>query len=81
MSLHQVAVLAYSHGLALSREDYLFREIGLCDWTRHHHVLFKYRLPPGRTYAHLSEDLKARVDRQSQMVQKGGNGPWPWPSF
>ena len=56
-------LLAYSQGFSLSRDEYIFRELGFCNWTGHHHVLFKYTLPLGMTYATLSEDIKAQVDR------------------
>ena len=68
MSLHEVGVFAYSQGFALSRDDDLFREIGFCDWTGHHHVLFKYTLPPGMAYALLLGDAKTLVDRQTRTV-------------
>ena len=68
MSLRKVGILAYSQGFAVSPDEYIFRELGFCDWTGHHHVLFKYTLPPGLTYDILSEDAKTRVDRQTNTV-------------
>ena len=50
MSLHEVGLLVYSQGFAISREEYIIRELAYCDWTGHHHVLFKYTLPLGLTY-------------------------------
>ena len=61
MSLREVGLLVYSHGFAISREEYIIRDLAFCDWTGHHHVLFKYLLPVG-------EDAKTRVDRQTQTV-------------
>ena len=46
----------------------LFGNWPFCDWTGHHHVLFKYTLPLGLTYDLLSEDAKTRVDRQTKTV-------------
>ena len=68
MSLHKLGLLAYSQGFALYRDEYIFQELGFCNWTGHHHVLFKYTLPPGMTYVTLSEDVKARVDGQTNTV-------------
>ena len=68
MSLHKLGLLAYSQGFALSRDGYIFQELGFCNWTGHHHVLFKYTLPPGMTYVTLSEDVKAGVDRQTLSI-------------
>ena len=68
MSLHEVGLLAYSQGFAVSRDEYILRELAFCDLTGHHHVLFKYMLPLGMTYATLSEDAKTRVDRQTNTV-------------
>ena len=68
MALNEVGVLAYSQGFALSRDEYIIRELALCDWTGHHHVLFKYLLPVGVSYDQLSEEAKTRVERQSSTV-------------
>ena len=68
MSSREVGLLVYSQGFAVSRDEYIFRELAFCDWTGHHHVLFKYTLPPGLTYATLSEDAKTRVDGQTKTV-------------
>ena len=48
--------------------EYIVRELAFCDWTGHHHVLFKYTLPLGPTYDLLSEDAKTPVDRQTKTV-------------
>ena len=61
-------LLVFSQGFALSRDEYIIRELALCDWTGHHHVLFKYLLPQGVSYDQLSEKAKTRVDRQTQTV-------------
>ena len=45
MSLREVSLLVYSQGFAVSRDEYIVRELAFCDWTGHHHVLFKYTLP------------------------------------
>ena len=66
MSLREVGLLVYSQGFAISRDEYIVRELEFCDWTGHHHVLFKYTLPLGLTYDLLSEDTKTRVDRQTK---------------
>ena len=50
MSLREVGLLVYSQGFAISREEYIIRELAFCDWTGHHHVLFKYLLPVGVSY-------------------------------
>ena len=50
MSLREVGLLVYRQGLAISREEYIVRELAFCDWTGHHHVLFKYTLPLGLTH-------------------------------
>ena len=55
-------------GFAISRDEYIVRELAFCDWTGHHKVLFKYTLPLGLTYDLLSEDAKTRVDRQTKTV-------------
>ena len=68
MALNQVGLLVYSQRFALSRDEYIIRELALCDWTGHHHVLFKYLLPQGVSYDQLSEKAKTRVDRQTQTV-------------
>ena len=68
MSLREVGLLVYSQGFAISRDEYIIRELAFCDWTGHHHVLFKYTLPPGLTYDLLSEDAKTRMDRQTNTV-------------
>ena len=66
MSLREVGLLVYRQGLAISREEYIVRELAFCDWTGHHHLLFKYTLPLGLTYDLLFEDTKTRVDRQTK---------------
>ena len=68
MALHEVGLLVYSQGFALSRDEYIIRELAFCDWTGHHHVLFKYLLPQGVSYHQLSEEAKTRVDRQTKTV-------------
>ena len=66
MSLREVRLLVYSQGFAISQDEYIVRELAFCDWTGHHHVLFKYTLPLGLTYDLLTEDAKTRVDRQNK---------------
>ena len=68
MSLREVGLLVHSQGFAISWEEYIIRELAFCDWTGHHHVLFKYLLPTGLLYDQLSEDAKTRVDRQTKTV-------------
>ena len=68
MALNEVGVLVYSQGFAISRDEYIIRELAFCDWTGHHHALFKYLLPKGVSYNQLSEEAKTRVDRQSKTV-------------
>ena len=68
MSLREVGLLVNSQGLAISRDEYIVRELAFCDCTEHHHVLFKYTLPLGLTYDLLSEDTKTRVNRQTKTV-------------
>ena len=68
MALHEVGLLVYSQGFALSRDEYIIRELAFCDWTGHHHVLFKYLLPQGVSYNQLSEEAQTRVDRQTKTV-------------
>ena len=41
MATREVGLLVYSQGFALSRDEYIIRELAFCDWTGHHHVLFK----------------------------------------
>ena len=68
MTLHEVGLLVYSQGFAISRDEYIIRELAFCDWTGHHHGLFKYLLPPGVSYHQLSKEAQTRVDRQTQTV-------------
>ena len=68
MALHEVGLLVYSQGFAISRDEYIIRELAFCDWTGHHHALFKYLLPKGVSYNQLSEEVKTRVDRQTKTV-------------
>ena len=68
MALHEVGLLVFSQGFALSRDEYIIRELAFCDWTGHYHGLFKYLLPPGVSYNQLSEEAQSRVDRQTQTV-------------
>ena len=68
MSLREVGLLVYSQGFAISRDEYIVWELAFCDWTGHHHVLFKYTLLLGLTYDLLSEDAQTRVDRQNKTV-------------
>ena len=68
MSLREVGLLVYSQGFAISRDEYIIRELAFCDWTGHHHVLFKYLLPVGVSYDQLSEEARTRVDRQTRAV-------------
>ena len=68
MSLREVGLLVYSQGFAISRDEYIIRELVFCDWTGHHHVLFKYLLPVGVSYDQLSEEARTRVDRQTRTV-------------
>ena len=49
-------------------QEYIVRKLAFCDWTGHHHVLFKYQLPLGLSYDLLSEDAKTRVGRQTKTV-------------
>ena len=44
MSLRQVGLLVYSEGFAVSPDEFIVRELPFCDWTGHHHLLFKYTL-------------------------------------
>ena len=46
MATREVGLLVYSQGFALSRDEYIIRELAFSDWTGHH-VLFKYLLPVG----------------------------------
>ena len=50
MSLKSVGVLAYSHSFVLGEGHVVFREVGLCDITGEHHVLFNYHLPTGMSW-------------------------------
>ena len=68
MSLREVGLLVYSQGFAISRDETIIRELAFCDWTGHHHALFKYLLPKGVSYNQLSEEAKTRVDRQTRTV-------------
>ena len=68
VSLREVGLLVYSHGFAICREEYIIRDLAFCDWTGHHHVLFKYLLPVGVSYDQLSEEARTRVDRQTRAV-------------
>ena len=68
MSLRKVSLLVYSQGFAISRDEYIVREVAFCYWTEHHHVLFKYTLPLGLTYDLLPEDAKTGVDGQTKTV-------------
>ena len=68
ISLREVGLLVYSQGFAISRDEYIIRELAFCDWTGHHHVLFKYLLPVGVSYDQLSEEARTRVDRQTRAV-------------
>ena len=65
MSLREVGLLVYSQGFAISRDECIIRELAFCDWTGHHHVLFKYLLPVDVLYDQLSEEARTRVDRQT----------------
>ena len=68
MSLCEVGLLVCSQGFAISRGEYIIRELAFCDWTGHHHVLFKYLLPVGVSYDQLSEEAPTRVDRHTRTV-------------
>ena len=68
MALNEVGLLVYSQGFAISRDEYIIRELAFCDWTGHHHALFKYLLPMGVSYNQLSEEAKTRVKRQTRTV-------------
>ena len=68
MALNEVGLLVYSQGFAVSRDEYIIRELAFCDWTGQHHALFKYLLPKGVSYNPLSEEAKTRVDRQTRTV-------------
>ena len=68
MALHEVGLLVYSQGFAISRDDYIIRELAFCYWTGHHHALLKYLLPKGVSYNQLSEEAKTHVDRQTKTV-------------
>ena len=68
MALNEVGLLVYSQGFAMSRDEYIIRELAFCDWTGHHHALFKYQLPMGVSYNQLSEEARAPVDRQTRTV-------------
>ena len=62
MALNEVGLLVYSQGFAMSRDEYIIRELAFCDWTGHHHALFKYQLPMGVSYNQLSEEAKTRIN-------------------
>ena len=66
--MNKVGLLMYSQGFALSRDEYIIRELAFCDWTGHHHILYKYLLPRGVSYDPLSEEAKTRVQRQTHTV-------------
>ena len=68
MSSCEVGLLVCSQGFAISRGEYIIRELAFCDWTGHHHVLFKYLLPVRVSYDQLSEEARTRVDRQTRTV-------------
>ena len=68
MGLNEVGLLVYSQGFSMSRDEYIIGELAFCDWTGHHHALFKYLLPKGVSYNQLSEEVKTRVDRQTKTV-------------
>ena len=68
MALHKVGLLVHSQGFARSRDETIIRELAFCDWTGHHHALFKYLLPKGVSYNQLSKEAKTRVDRQTKTV-------------
>ena len=68
MALREVGLLVYSQGFALSRDEYIIRELAFCDWTGHHHILYKYLLPRGVSYEPLSEEAKTRVKHQTHTV-------------
>ena len=68
MALHQVGLLVYSQGFALSRDETIIRELAFWDWTGQHHGLIKYLLPPDVSYHQLSEEAQTRVDRQTKTV-------------
>ena len=44
MALNEVGLLVYSQGFCMSRDETIIRELAFCDWTGHHHALFKYLL-------------------------------------
>ena len=69
MALHEVGLLVYSQGFAISRDEYIIRELAFCDWTGHHHVLFKYLLPQGVSYNHYPRRPKrASIVRPRQCM-------------
>ena len=70
MSLREVGLLVNSQGLAISRDEYIVRELAFCDCTEHHHVLFKYTLPLGLTY-----DLFIR-GHQDPSESSNQDGAW-----
>ena len=70
MALNEVGLLVYSQGFAISRDEYIIRELAFCDWTGHHHALFKYQLPMGVSYDQLSKEAKTRVKRQTRTVHR-----------
>ena len=41
MALNEVGLLVYSQGFAISRDEYIIRELAFCDWTGHNHALLK----------------------------------------
>ena len=55
MALNEVGLLVYSQGFAMSRDETIIQELAFCDWTGHHHALFKYLLPKGVSNNQLSE--------------------------
>ena len=54
--MNKVGLLMYSQGFALSRDEYIIRELAFCDWTGHHHILYKYLFKlvndEGNTFVH-----------------------------
>ena len=68
MSLREVSLLVYSQGFAVSRDEYIVRELAFYDWTGHHHVLFKYTLPP---WTDVRPIIRRRKDPSGWSDQDG----------
>lgn len=63
-----MGALVYANGFSLSEGRYIIRELAFCDYTGHHHALFKFLLPEGMSFDGLSKEDKKAVDRQKGAV-------------